>query len=357
MLNKMMRLIIFIFIVMQLQAATAQGKLSFFDAANPYIQYTGRIDFSNPILPRFWQPGVYIDVKFSGSSCEVILNDEVLWGTNHNYIEVVVDGIATRLQTKKQTDTIEVAKGLPDGIHTLSIVKNTEANIGYLELVGIRCKQLLKPGNKPQHKIEFIGDSITCGASADASSVPCHKGLWHDQHNAYLSYGAVAARSLKAQYHLSSVSGIGLMHSCCNMDVIMPPVYDKISMRNNAIRWDFTIYVPDVVTVCLGQNDGIQDSAAFCDNYISFVKQLRKYYPAATIICLSSPMADESLRNFMNKVLPAITATFNTNGDKKVFTYIFTKQYYKGCDSHPDLNEHRQIANEVTAFIQQKMNW
>ena len=33
-----------------------QKSLSFFEADHPYIQYTGRIDFTNPKLPRFWHP-------------------------------------------------------------------------------------------------------------------------------------------------------------------------------------------------------------------------------------------------------------------------------------------------------------
>jgi len=156
---------------------------------------------------------------------------------------------------------------------------------------------------------------------------------------------------------LSAVSGIGLMHSCCNMDVIMPPVFDKISMRNDTIPWDFNKYQPAVVTVCLGQNDGIQDSALFCDNYIAFVKRLRNYYPAATIICLSSPMADASLAVFMKKTLTTVVRKINIEGDKKVTKYFFSKQYSKGCDWHPDLDEHRQIAAELTKFIRTTMKW
>ena len=281
----------------------------------------------------------------------------MLWGKNHNYLEVVVDGKAIRLQTKAKRDTIKVAENLSTGEHTLVICKNTEANIGYLELVGIRCRQLIKPLPKPVRKIEFIGNSITCGAGSDLSVIPCGKGVWQDQHNAYLSYGSITARTLNAQYHLSSVSGIGLMHSCCKMNIIMPPVFDKISMRNDTIVWNFNNYQPDVVTICLGQNDGIQDSAAFCNNYTAFIKQLRNYYPKATIICLTSPMADVSLATFMKKTLTAILNKMNRNGDKKVTSYFFSKQYHNGCDYHPDLEEHKLIADELMAFIKKEMKW
>lgn len=334
-----------------------QSNTSFFAADNPNIQYIGRIDFTNPKLPRFWQPGVYINVKFSGSYCEVILNDEVLWGKNHNYLEIVVDGVAKRIQAKAAYDTIVVAEGLSDGTHTLTICKNTEANIGYLELVGIRCTKLLKPESKPIRKIEFIGNSITCAASSDMSAIPCGKGVWHDQHNAYMGYGAVTSRILNAQYYLSAVSGIGLMHSCCNLDIVMPAVFDKISMRNDTIAWNFSQYQPDVVTVCLGQNDGIQDSTAFCDNYISFIKQLRGYYPKAQLILLSSPMASGDLKKIMVSTLTAVKKKVNNNGDKKVTTFFFAKSYTGGCDYHPSLEEHTLISKELTVAIKKLMKW
>ena len=114
--------------------------------------------------------------------------------------------------------------------------------------------------------------------------IPCGKGVWQDQHNAYQSYSAVTARGLNAQYHLSAVSGIGLMHSCCKMYIIMPLVFDKISMMNDTITRDFNKYQPDLVTVFLGQNDGVQDSTAFSNNYISFINQLRSYYPKTTFL-------------------------------------------------------------------------
>jgi hypothetical protein len=342
----------------QCKTLTAQqNALSFFAADHPNIQYTGRIDFTNPKLPRFWQPGVYITAKFTGTACEVILNDEVLWGKNQNYLEVVLDGKAVRLQTKAKRDTIKVAENLAPGEHTLVVCKNTEANIGYLELVGIRCKELVKPSPRPARKIEFIGNSITCGASSDMSAIPCGKGVWQDQHNAYLSYGATTARNLNAQYHLSAVSGIGLMHSCCNLSILMPQVFDKVSMRNDTIAWDFKLYQPDVVTVCLGQNDGIQDAAVFIEKYLGFLKRVRGYYPEATIICLTSPMGDANLTAFMKKTLTEVVTKTNAAGDRKVTSYFFSKQYTHGCDWHPDLDDHRQIADELTNFIKTTMKW
>ncbi len=352
----------YICLLLCITAWCAQGKpqtgLILFKANDPKIQYTGRIDFTDPLKPRFWSPAVYIQARFKGTSCTVMLNDEVLYGNSHNYIEIVIDDQKpVRLHTTGKTNVIEAAKDLPNGIHTITICKDTESGIGYLEFTGIQCAGLLPLPARPIRKIEYIGDSITCGTGMDMSEKPCGAGQWYDQHNAYMSYGALTARALNAQYQLSSVSGIGLIHSCCGMKVQMPQVFDKVNMRSDSIKWDFTRYQPDVVTVCLGQNDGVQDSTAFCSAYVQFIGVLRSYYPRAYIVCLNSPMADPALTSVLKKYITSINNYVNKAGDKKVSHYFFSKRYFHGCDTHPDLAEHKEIANELTAYLKQLKNW
>lgn len=354
-----MRLLAALFLSLFAVTALA-GKhtsLTTYPANDQRIQYVGRIDFKNPMKPRFWSPAVYVTAKFKGTSCEVMLNDEVLYGTTHNYVEVVVDDRKPfRIQTTGKTNVIKVADNLPAGEHTVTICKDTESGIGYLEFTGIRCDQLLSPPPKPSRKVEYIGDSITCGSSMDLT-IPCGQGQWYDQHNAYMSYGPVTARALNAQYHVSSVSGIGLIHSCCNMTIAMPQVFDKLNLRTDSGKWDFSRYQPDVVTICLGQNDGIQDSVAYCSAYVKFIKNLRSYYPKADIVCLSSPMADKTLTPVLKKYITAINTYVNKAGDKKVSHYFFSKRYYKGCGTHPDMEEHQQIATELTVYLKQLKGW
>ena len=356
-----MSLVSFI-VISSFQNGSANNSVSdsvpFFKANHPYIQYTGRIDFSNPLLPRMWAPGCYITATFTGPDCQIVLNDEELWGKNHNYLEVVIDdNKPTRIQTTGKNNVIQVASGLNNGPHTLVVCKNTESNIGYLEMVGLKCKSLLPVKVKPVRRIEFFGNSITCGASSDTSMVACGKGVWQDQHNAYMAYGPVTSRSLNAQWHLTSVSGIGLIHSCCNLPLTMPQVFDKVNLMNNAIQWDFSKYIPDIVTICLGQNDGVQDSAVFCKAYVDFIGTLRSHYPRATIICLSSPMADKNMVKVMKVQLSSIVKALNDKGDNNVYKYFFSKRYYHGCDTHPDLSEHQEIATELTAYIQKIKKW
>jgi len=332
-------------------------EVKFFSANDKHIKYVGRVDFSDPLKPRFWQPGVYVQAKFEGTSLSISVNDEVLYGKLHNYLEVAIDNNKPfRIQTTGKTNVIEVAKDLAPGEHTVTICKDTESGIGYIEFVGLKCEKLLSI-KEPKRKIEFIGDSITCGSGIDESTVKCDKGQWFDQHNAYLSYGPTVARQLNAQWYITAVSGIGMIHSCCKMDIVMPQVFDKINPRADTLKWNFSNYKPDVVTICLGQNDGNQDSTAFCSAYVAFVKIVRAHYPKADIICVSSPMANNDLRVILKKYITSIQQYLNDEGDHQIYHYFFDKGYNDGCGSHPGMAQHQVIAQQLAEYIKQVENW
>lgn len=334
-----------------------QDELNFFSANDPLIQFFGRVDFSDTSKARIWAPGAYLMAKFKGSDCEVLINDQAS-GSNHNYLEIVVDGNKPyRIMLTDKTNVIKLPAGQPGTEHTVLICKDTESSIGYIDVVGLKCEKLLPLPAKPKRKIEYFGDSITTGTGMDLSSTPCDKGQWFDQHNAYMSYGASTARNLNAQWQITAQAGIGLVHSCCNMTVTMPDVYDKVFIAGNTNNWDFEKYQPQVVTICLGQNDGKQDSVLFCGAYVKFIEKLRSHYPKANIICLTSPMADSTLTVMLQNYLTGITGYINATGDKKVSRYFFTGRYHHGCGGHPDMDDHQLIANELTDYIKKVEGW
>lgn len=332
-------------------------EIRFIPADDKNIQYTGRIDFTDPKKPRFWTAGVYIQAKFTGTSCEIIVNDEERGG-GHNYLVVAIDnGTPFKIKTTSLSNTLTVAESLSPGEHTITICKNTEALVGYMEFIGFRCNGLVSMPAKPKRKMEFIGNSITSGSESDLSQFPCDSGKWYDRHNAYFSYGPMVARQMNAQWHLTSDSGIGLVHSCCKKKYLMPQVFDNISLSEDSIPWDFKSYQPDVVTICLGQNDGIQDSIKFATSYIDFIKTIRGYYSKALIICLTSPMANDKLRGVMKNYINGIVNRVNKLGDKRVDKFFFSRAFNNGCGGHPDIKDHVLIAEELSGFVKKKMRW
>lgn len=327
-------------------------------ADNVNYQYYGRIDFTNAKKPKLWAAGSYIKAKFTGKYCAIALNDQYRYNRN-NYIEYVIDNqTPVRLKTTGTSSNILVSDNLSDGEHTITICKNTEANIGYIEFLGLSVASLVALPAKPDRKIEFIGNSITCGCSSDTSGLKCGQGEWFDTDNAYMSYGAEVARRFDAQYHLTSCGGIGLIRSCCSMTVTMPDVFGSVEFNgsDSHTAWDFSKYIPDVVTISLGQNDGPQaaDSAAFCSTYITFVGTIRSHYPDAQIVLLTSPM---SKMTYLEKYIDVVVTKFNNDGDSKVSKYFFTKTWNGGCNTHPTIAQHQEIADELEVYLKTLMSW
>jgi hypothetical protein len=328
----------------------------FFAGNDSHLRYTGRFDKTTAAKPRGWAPGVYLTARFQGPSCTVHLADEMPGG-NHNYVEVVVDGQSKRYKLTAARTALVVAQGLGPGPHTLLVCKDTEAGQGYLQVEGLTCAKLLPPPARPAHRIEFIGNSITCGYGADTSQTRCHRGQWYDQHNAYMAYGPRTARALGAEWQLTAESGIGLMHSCCNKPNTMPQEFGTVDLRVGGLAWDTRRYQPDLVTICLGQNDGVQDSVQFCGAYVAFLKTLRASYPRAQFVCLTSPMADARLTAVLRRYLLGVEAAVRASGDTRVGHFFFAHRYIGGCDAHPSLAEQGQIADELTAYLKQEMRW
>ncbi|MEJ2543581.1 MAG: SGNH/GDSL hydrolase family protein [Calditrichaceae bacterium] len=336
-------------------------------ASDPKIKYFGRIDFNDPEKPRLSGPGSYIKFSFEGPTCEVLLNDENLYN-QYNYISIELDDqYKERFAMDSSKQKYQIASGLGDGVHTALICKATEAGIGYVEFSGIVCQELVNLEEKKDRLIEYVGNSITCGMGLDTTDVSCHTGQWYDQHNAYLSYGPLTARALNADWILSSVSGIGMTRFWNTDDPTMPQVYDNLYLNNDTVKvWNPKNFQPDMVSICLGQNDfsdgeGPQpraalDSTQFAQDYIGFLKRIRKRYPDAQIACISSPMIDGKKKVQLFSYLSAIAKYMREKeNETQIHVFEFAKTYNKGCDWHPSREEHVAIAQELRSFYKKIM--
>ncbi|HEY1021082.1 MAG TPA: SGNH/GDSL hydrolase family protein, partial [Flavisolibacter sp.] len=212
--------------------------------------------------------------------------------------------------------------------------------------------------------IEFIGNSITCGAAADPSDVPCGTGVYHDQHNAYLAYGPQVARALNANFLLSSVSGIGVYRNWNSDGPTMPQVYEQTDFQQNSSqKWNFNNYSPDVVSIALGTNDFSRgdgkkerlpfDSARFVNTYIRFVQQVQAKYPSARLALLSSPMINGSARELLQNCITAVKAGVDAAQPKAkpIAIFFFEPMQASGCTGHPNVAEHGRMAESLLPFF------
>ena len=336
--------------------ATVSKATNFTLPSDPNILYMGRIDFSNPDKPLFAFPNVTIKAKFEGTSLNLLLKDYNGSDFTNNYFESITDGgTPVKFLVTSGQQTYPIAKNLSDGAHTVDIIKVTESYNGECQFLGFQtdsAKSLVSPDPLPDLKLEFFGNSITCGYGIEGGTQPAAD-------NSYMAYPAVAARILNAQYHTTSYSGIGvvkgfpsfLMSQMYNRTIAITS-YSPFPVNNT---WNFSQYIPDYVIVALGTNDynlgfgaGTISTATFNTGYTALVTKIRTAYPNAKIICTNSPMISDV--KLGNAIFDDV-ATLKAAGDNKIFYFAFTHMAGSGANGHPGVADGQTNGKELAAYI------
>lgn len=329
------------------------------------ITYIGRTYRAQGENPRQWAAGGYFTFAYEGNGCEIYINNEYDWLN----MEIAVDDQPTmpvRLKGHKNRivlgvsadnadstiNNIQYNQNLEKGIHHVTITRNNETMHGSTSVDSIKAEKISQWTPDTNLKIEFIGNSITSGCDADTNYVPSSEYKWGDYHRAYYGYAPRTARLMNAQYSLASVSGIGLIHSCCDMEVVISDVYDKYILRNREIDYQFSDFAPDIICCCLGQNDGVQNNDTFTAAYVNLIKTLFAKNPTCkNVVLLSSPMADDTLKPWMETVMKATVEACKAEGMDNVSYLMFSKRWTSGAADHPSVEEHAEIASELAAYL------
>jgi glycosyl hydrolase family 16/carbohydrate esterase-like protein/GDSL-like lipase/acylhydrolase family protein len=283
---------------------------------------------------------------------------------DHNYLQYELDGVYQKRIRVSNSSTEPIVIRTPGkGRHTLWIYKATEATTGPIYIHALSAHNLDALERPKAPLIEFIGNSITCGAAADPSDVPCGSGVYHDQHNAYLAYGPRVARALHANFLLSSVSGIGIYRNWNSDSPTMPKVYKYTDFQPNSQPWNFATYSPKIVSIALGTNDFSHgdgktkrspfDSATFVSEYIRFVQQIISIHPQAQIALLSSPMLNGNDRTLLQNCLTAVKTAIDKDypADRPVALFFFAPMQPRGCYFHPSVEDHAILAGQLIPFF------
>jgi len=307
---------------------------------------------------------VHFSFSFEGKECKVYASLPIN-GTDHNYLQYEMDGIyQKRIRIARDSTAPIIFSATTGGEHKVTIYKATEAHTGPIFVQRITGNKLKSIPSVQAPLIEFIGNSITCGAAADPSEVPCGTGVYHDQHNAYYAYGPRVGRALQLNYILSSVSGIGIYRNWNSDGPAMPQVYEKTDFMDRGNRyWDFKTYDPRIVSIALGTNDLSNgdgkkprlpfDSAIYVGNYIKFVQLVKSKYPNAQIALLSSPMINGERRILLQNCLIAVKKNIDAlfPAAKPVALHFFKPMVARGCSGHPNVEDHAVMAEELVPFF------
>lgn len=219
-------------------------------------------------------------------------------------------------------------------------------------------------------KIEFIGDSITCGYGVDDPIIENHfKSSTEDSTKTY-AYKTAAA--LNADYSMVSISGWGIISGCTGNGVKdessqIPKVYDKLVYTWGAtlgdfcpkdINWNFLLFQPDVVVINLGTNDAsytryesdrIQE---YIDAYVEFLKDVRMKNARAYIICSLGMMGQD----LYPAIEAAVTKYKSVSDDEYICALKFDNQSVEDgicADGHPSEKTHAKAAEKLITKIKE----
>jgi len=305
----------------------------------------------------------HLSVNFDGTSC--IVYASIGSGGTRNYLQYELDGNYIGRLRIDGDQAIPIPIDMAStGRHQLTLYKATEAQTGpiYISKIDAKNIEVVEANSNPI--IEFIGNSITCGASSDLSVASCTQGQYQDHHNAYYAFGPRAARALNANYFLSSVSGIGIYRTWNRNGPSMPQLYEKTDLQLQSTRqWDFSRYSPAIVTIELGTNDLSEgdgspraafDSTVFIRDYIEFIKLVKSKYPTATIALLNSPIVSGDPRMMLEACLQSIKTSINKSfpNDKQLEVFSFAEITGNGCFNHPSVDQQGAMAAQVQPFLQ-----
>jgi lysophospholipase L1-like esterase len=354
----MLRLIIFIFIgeVFFLSSSSLEAAATILPN-DPRIQYSGRIDFSNPQTPLFDWPGVSINSRFQGTSIGFLIQ-----GGQNNF-DVQVDDDPVTVWAAQPSQNLYSLKGLSSGVHTIRVVKRTEALWGAASFQGLVLEKesdLLEPSPAPKRKIEIVGDSWVCGYGNESAHLVCND--LRPYENADKSFGAQLARDLNAEYHLEAYSGKGVVRNWGEKSTIspnpFPPLFDRLLEEDPQSRWDFSRWIPDAVIVHLGLNDFSTQPQADPENftlqYALFLQHLRQVYPKAALFCF----ATTGWPNFDSYVEQAVQQRHQA-GDAVVYFVGYPNVPVEelGCDYHPRVSAHRKLADILAPVLRKTLGW
>ncbi len=327
-------------------------------ADNPLIEYSGRIDFSDPKAPRYSYSGGSVRAQFQGTRVSAILEDE----GNSNYYNIIIDNVVkSRINLSSGRNTYLLASGLSNTTHEIEIYKITESIYGKTKFCGFILdvgKMLVPLTNLRTRLIEYIGNSVTCGAGIEGASGSAQS---NTNENHYLTYAAITSRNLNARHFAVCKSGVGLflnwsgfVNNYTESPSCMKNYYNRMHYNDATPLYKFT-QKPDLICVNLGTNDFARgvDEAKFEQAYYNFIDTLQLRNPGACIICLIGPMMSGYNLNHIRPIVQRVVTNANAKNKGKVFFFELSQQgaLGVGSDNHPNVAQHAKNAQELTNYI------
>lgn len=275
------------------------------------------------------------------------------------YFEVVVDGNreqAAVFRMDPGVKTYPLASDLPEGEHTIELTKRTAATSNLVIAQSLTFTGELQTVPAAERRIEFIGDSLTCGlGSEDSGGTIQDRCKTEDGAN---TYAALTARAVGADYQVVSVSGWGVAAGADDKNWRISHIYEKASYRRDSEKlWDFSGFRPDLVVINLGSNDdnfrrrgGPLTDEEFVAGVRELIALVRQNNPGAEIVWAYGLQA--------STMHPLLVKSFEQLGAEGITVhYVRLPQNTDGGSNHASTYGHQYAAEKLTEQVKTIMGW
>lgn len=352
-------------------------SLKSFPASEQYVRFIGRTAENEGIrLLALSASGV--EFTFTGTSASFTLVGDNMTSNPEKQprFAVYINGERTMDElldsAEKEVTVFTSDEPVQTTVKLLKLSEAQESTMGIKSVNVTSAEDIAPTAQTGKLKIEFIGDSITCGYGVDDEDRDHH--FKTSTEDATKAYAYKTAMALDADYSLVSYSGNGIISGYTDNGTrqtsqMVPTVYKKFAKSWGSydmfsvqeLDWDFSQFQPDYIVINLGTNDasytkGDKDKIQeYIDGYVDFLSTVRENNPKAHIICSLGVMGTD-LYPAIEKAAAAYT---EKTGDTNLSTFKFTVQDGNkngyAADWHPTAASHDIAAAELTDYIKSLM--
>ena len=314
----------------------------------------GRYTVSDAYLEFDWTNSGF---SFNFKGVGFILAFGAYTGDQPAYIRVLIDGREKRRYAVVNGSERVIIESLADKEHSIEIIKITEGEpklkFATLSLLG-EGAALCEPDKAKERRIEFIGDSITCGYGV--LGMHTDPTYFTYQQDGTRAYAYMTAEKLNADGRFIAISGKGIVCNC-NGDRtdIKAGEYFELQSRTGGVCNDG--WMADVVVINIGTNDcgGPAPDDEFSLAAKELIAKVRARYPEAHIIWTYGMMS-ELYRGLLDKIIREVRKT-----DKKVHyvsvATVFGNVSETGANGHPNVRASVRVSKILSRKIRALMGW
>lgn len=302
-----------------------------------------------------------IEFEFTGTSADI----DVICGGKVRVAVYLNDNIVIDKILEKGEAKLEVFSSDACEKNKITVRKLSEVGENYVGIksINVVAENDIAPTAEKDRRIEFIGDSITCGYGIDSDNE--YDGFIGALENGGKSYAALTAEKLDAEYSICACGGIGVYSSYSetgvpNQTTLIGEVYGRHGMLN--ADWDFSLK-PDLIVINMGANDNVwvngkeERKDRFGKAYYEFLSQVREANPDAYIICSFGVLG----KGLMDEIREQAELFSKDTGDGRISCFEFEVQNIErdgyGTSYHPSAKTHENMAEALSKYISEVMDW